>query len=360
MILSCSLPNRNRNRQAPSQCLQKLLTKPSIEPALSGTIQPSGRFTLGFVPRKKLAHVSLTDDKCRDTWDDDAVRLQDFSTGVITKYKLDESLSPPRFIDAHYLGKPTRKPRGTHGLTAYGKRYVRESCYILETKYGVRRLGFYTLTLPAISNYEAWEVAINWGKIYKYFFKLLRNEITSISDAPLFYVGVTENQAERSSRDGCPYYHIHFVMPAYVPNTCEFLVSADTLRALWKRALSNYVPTLASLEYSASVDSQILTKSASGYLSKYFSKGADVSELPPLCLPSSWYFSSREMKKEYTRQCTPLDTVNCRLIIDNLHDTSICIFWGYVSTVSDIDGREVIRGYYGRLTTEYRRVAFSQ
>jgi hypothetical protein len=197
-------------------------------------------------------------------------------------------------------------------------------------------------------------VALSWGKIYKYFFKLLRNEISKQVSAPIHYVGVVENQSKRSAGGDTPYYHLHFVMPCHLPGTTRFLVSADTIRGLWKRAITNYVPSLADASFSASVDTQTLRKSASGYLSKYFSKGGGVVGLCPDYLVSSWYYSSRELKALYKSMCTPISSQMAQYIFDvsNVPEFIICISPVYIPSVLCPSG--VLRGYWGIASEIFR------
>lgn len=342
--LNIKLLPRGRNR-----AIRRLMTRPVASPALSGTVYPSGSFTLGFVPRKKKSDKEDRYSQDSESWRCSEELRFNSDTGLVRTYHYAQGRTRARFIEPSYLGK-ARAVRGSKGLTNYGKRYVRESCYILESQYGVKKLGFYTLTVPACGVDEAWDIAIQWTSIYKYFFKLLRNEIASKVDREFLYVGVTENQSKRSSRLGSPYYHLHFVMPCYYPNTTNFLISSHRLRQLWRQALINYVPSLSKACFKASADSQVLRRSASGYLSKYFSKGCQQDEAVALCHPPSWYFSSRSLKNAYKKACKRLSSDLCSYIVSSLSDTTIVEFWDYVTSYSEYCGREVVRGYYGQIT----------
>lgn len=332
-----------------SKSVRTCLLAPSSSPAMAGTIQPSGRFSMGFVPRKKLSQKDLTYQANCDTWDCTVTSCYKSGRGVIKRYSWVQSRNPHRFIDTPYLGKIQRSRRGLRGLTQYAKKYIRESCYILESKYGVKNLGFYTLTIPTCSLYEAWEVVGNWTRIVKYFFKLLRNYCVKKTSKPLYYVGVHEIQPERSARDSIPYYHAHFVMPCYLPGTWEWIVSSDTFRSIWRQSIIASVPTLRTANFGASVDTSVVRKSASGYLSKYFSKGSSLTPYPSCSLLSSWYYSSTEMKAMYKSSCTRLSSDDCIYLVNNLTNSSVVEYWDWVTTKSLDNDREVIRGYWGQL-----------
>lgn len=351
MIISSPKINFYKCRKGRSRILRRLNNRNSLDAGKSGTLYPDGSFTLGFIPRKKVSAKDAAYQRATDEWDCNYSEQYQAGKGLVRKYSWVHQRDSGRFIDAPYLGKP-RAARGTKGLTNYGKRYVRQSCYLLESKYGIKNLGFYTLTIPTCRVNEAWDIALMWTSIYKYFFKLLRNHLYASGIEEVYYVGVTENQSHRSKRDGCPYFHIHFVMPCYIPGTREYAVSANTLRSFWRRAITNFVPLDSRTSWGASVDSQVLRKSASGYLSKYFSKGSDLGEIYPGILPSSWYFSTLEMKAAYKAACRRLDTNICEYIVSNISDKSVVERWDFITTPDPFSDREVVRGYYGVLTLQ--------
>lgn len=341
-----------------SPATRKLRRKNTLDPKQAGTLYPSGKFTMGFIPRRKISKKDFTYQAQSDTWDCNYSEQAQPGKGIVRKYSWVQQRSPARFIESSYLGK-SRKNRGSTGLTRHGKRVVNESCYILEREYGVKNLGFYTLTIPTCSVDEAWEICFNWAKVYKYFFKLLRNHLYATGYKELYYVGVSENQRERAEKQGCPFYHIHFVMPCYSPGSYKWRVSADTLRILWKRAVCNVCPTLAESSFSASVDAAVLRKSASGYLSKYFSKGTDILGIHSLVIPKTWYFCSLEMKTAYKAECKRLSGNLCDYILESKHDKTSVLYWNYLTTVAPGSDREVVRGYYGQLSPDMRDFVFT-
>lgn len=331
-----------------NKALRKKLESPSSSPSMAGRLYPSGAFSIGFVPRQKASPKDLTYQRECDTWDLNETTFYDVPGGRKVRNWC-KSRDLPRLVDTHYLGK-TRRSRGSRGLTTHGKRYVREACFLLERKYGVKRLGFYTLTIPNCTVVDLYETAICWTEIQKYFFKLLRNKLYASGIKEFDYVGVTENQTKRSVAQAAPCFHLHFIMPCYHPGSTRFLVSSNTIRRLWKQALTNYVPSLRGLNFQASADTAVLRKSASGYISKYFSKGSDVLSIDDAALPNSWYYSSRELKAAYKRSLVRISTEKCRTIIDLITDSSFVLVWGFVCTPDIFSGKDCIRGYYGKLT----------
>lgn len=266
--------------------------------------------------------------------------------------------TPNRLVEPSYLGK-VKSRRGSKGLTRKGKRYVREGSYLMESVFGVKRLGFYTITIPSCNFDEAWEVAFNWTKIYKYFFKLLRNKIREVSDEPIYYLGVSENQSSRSAKDNIPYYHLHFICPCFIGRSSRFILPANTLRQLWRQALTNFVPSLAGAEFGASVDCQVLRKSAAGYLSKYFSKGSDLTSIPSICIPPSWYYSSRELNELFKNTCRRLEHRRAAELMDALPIDYLVSHYDYILTKDSNSSLEFIRGIYGQTTPEFYLYLFN-
>lgn len=339
--------------QASDKGISDLLGKPSVGVMYSGRLYPSGAFTLGAVPPLKRTIKDIRYHEEARTWRVNRDIRYDGDIGIVKTDTRFKSRDLPRFIEAPYLGK-TRRRRGSRGLTRHGRRYINESCGILERMYGVKHLGFYTTTIPTCSVDEARLVALSWVKIYKYFFKLLRDEISKRIDGAIYYVGVNENQSKRSSGGDVPYYHLHFVMPCHMPGTSKWIVSANNLRSLWRRAICNYVPSLSDTSFAASVDAEVLRKSASGYLSKYFSKGADVIGLSQDYLLPSWYFSSRELKTLYKSMCTPISSEMAQYIFDVSDVSEFVVCLHPVYTASDRCPSGVLRGYWGIASDMFR------
>lgn len=328
--------------------LSQRLLNSCASPLMSGTLYPSGRFSFGFVPPKQKSLRDREHELSSQDWE--CLRSEHYNSeqGTVHKYQWVNRKPPrPRFIDGHYLGK-TRARRGTKGLTRHGKKFVRESCFLLEKLKGIKNLGFYTFTLPSMSSEEALEVATKWAEIRKYLFRLIRKEYEKANEK-FFCIGVVENQAERTSRYGYPSYHIHAIFPCYRVRSKEFVVRAERLRALWRRAISNYVPSFSDRDYGASVDAQILRKSAAGYLSKYFSKGSALDAIPQHLLPSSWYFSSLETRRFYKLNLRHLYSQDCLFILQTLRDKELVSYWDYVFSPGKGEAQDVLRGYIGVL-----------
>ena len=212
-----------------------------------------------------------------------------------------------RFIKSPELSQE-KKAYGKNGITGYGKRVVRNSSLLLQDKIARHRLGFFTATMPNLGEKNLRLVISSWGEIVRKFFQELRREYGRQGcDFP--YISVTEIQEKRFSKTGLPYPHLHWVSICKKPRSRGFVISANRIRQIWKRAICNSlrgsVPaeSLDRISFNASVDAQVVKKSACAYLGKYISKGCAVvksmQEKGFDEFPRQWWSCSKDVKKMF-------------------------------------------------------------
>ncbi len=216
---------------------------------------------------------------------------------------------------------PERAQRGTKGITTLGARTVRNAAFLLQERYGIDRLGFYTFTLPLVSETAEYEAGREWAEIVRVFLQSV-GRLLKAAGLPPSYVGCTEIQEGRYARYGGLPLHLHVVMVGRLGRGA-WAISSDQWRALWRRAVSGRCPSYRSCSFAASVDTARVRKSVEGYLGKYMSKGTAM--LAPLLagdagliefLPRSWWCCSANLRRAIARRMSGGNNTAQKLIRD--------------------------------------------
>ena len=277
---------------------------------LKSKVYPDLFFSVGAVPKKK----KTTYDK---NYDRDYCEQFNSCVKVDKKYGrtqydeiswLEGQIEPHnRFISSLKLSQKNIR-HGTNGITSYGKRTVKGAAALLEKKYGKSRLGFGTLTIPGYSANQIKILTSNWSNVVRVFFQKLKREIEKVSGI-YRVIAVTEIQPDRFYEKKIVAPHIHFVYVCRETIKKGFYVSSDSFRYLWKGTLRNIVgrfnnETGREVTFGASVDTQIVKKSAAAYLGKYMTKGGKViediwEEGMQDELPHSWWSIDDSLRKIY-------------------------------------------------------------
>lgn len=249
----------------------------AIEP--SGSLWPNGEFSIGYAPCGGMER-ELTAKEYADKW-----------TPPLGLAMASNSHSPRDY------GKP---PRGTGGLTSYGRRLVRNSVEMLERAYGATNLSFATMTLPELEYEEYWNVSSNWSEVVRVFYQSVRRKLGS-KLLPPFYVGVSELQPERTRREEIPALHIHFVFVGRRRGEKAWRVRPVELREMWKKSVERFCWNEYNWDACERVEG--IRHTAAGYLSKYMSKGDTGTENlrrdnTGWSLPTAWYNVSLKLKQK--------------------------------------------------------------
>lgn len=249
----------------------------------SGQLWPNGEFTVGYAPCGGLEQLETPSEYAA---------------------KWDNPLGLALASNSHRAKNPDDAPRGTKGLTSYGRRLVRNSVEMLERAYGVTNISFVTLTLPKLEFEEYWNVSTNWAQIVRVYYQAL-GRLLGDKLLPRFYAGVTELQPKRTAEEGVPALHVHHVFVGRRRNEKGWRVHPAQIREIWKRAVQRYLWNDYDWDQSEQVEA--VRHTAAGYLSKYMSKGEEGEH--ELCragtgwsLPTGWYNVSLPLKRKVTEK----------------------------------------------------------
>lgn len=277
----------------------ELLTRPySGERFYAGYLSPSGRVGISVLPRPKIAHqdkVYQATVPIETGYLEYTIDTVDNTATVATEYyPQNSSLGLASVPNHHTDDKPQRY--GLKGISAGGRKRVREGCHLLERKYG-RRLGFYTLTCPYTEENLIYEYNRNISEIARQYFQAVKRYYDGVGET-WSYVSVYEYQPKRYDRDNCPVLHIHYVSPCYRRGTWQWICKAEVLRGIYARVCANVVG--GNPDTSAAIDAAVVRTSAVGYISKYMSKGGEIcevlSETCPNQVPKQWWSMSANIR----------------------------------------------------------------
>lgn len=344
-----NIPHPHRLKQCAAK--ERIGHISQLSRSIRGTIRPCGRGTIGYVPQKKVSKLEAEyDSKSLDTI---AIEYQSVCDG--TGELLDEAIRVAQKSEVTPLPLPCQEsqpvasePRIADNLTARGKKYLEDGCFLLQRKYGVTNLGFYTLTLSMNTKDEIDQFNSQAATVLKRFLEKVKRRYESACQTWV-YIGVWEIHPSRSKRVGYPVLHFHYVAPCYLSKTKEFILTSQQIRRLWSSTVANVCGV--RLGRDCRIGSEVCHTNCGGYLAKYYCKGnsGTLGELPEYspCPLSSWYSLSRNLL-QLIRRCTiPVGHFvgsdnQCSTIRDFLDSYSI----KSGEVVREIDGREVILGYW--------------
>jgi hypothetical protein len=198
------------------------------------------------------------------------------------------------------------RTRVARTLTSRGKRYIRNGCFLLESAYGVKGLGFYTLTCPYSLPEEITKFNESFAGIVKRFLEEVRRCYLR-KGLKFAQVGVYEIQEKRFAATGVPVLHYHFVSPCY-ESRGRFVLTSGEIRAIYARIIENF--TGIKPPHKPRVGTEVVRQSSAKYLSKYCSKGISVGTPEILARHgvrlSSWYSISRDLRVLVIQTTRPL------------------------------------------------------
>lgn len=197
-----------------------------------------------------------------------------------------------------------RRRRGWKGITSLGRRRVRESCELLQRKYGRGRLSFVTLTMPHLGDEDMGAIALEWPQVIHKLQKAVCSRLR-LAGLPGVVVGCSEIQPERSWKERRPVLHIHAVFVGRLPRQ-KWAISTKTFDQIWATILGNVLGRHVDVQSACQMQS--VKKSAAGYLGKYLSKSdeqVDIWANSWYCdwIPASWWFSSIALRRACEALC---------------------------------------------------------
>lgn len=261
-------------------------------------------------------------------------------------------------VNSHKSIKKKAK-RGSKGISSSAKRLVRSSLAILEKQFGRGCLSFGTATLPPMETHELEKVCLNWSNITRKFFQ----ELTRLLDRRGLsrdFVQVTEIQEKRYLAWGqvCP--HLHWIMQGRANLRAGWAITPDEIRFLWERILSNCLGR--PIDGKAATRIEKPKKSLAVELGKYMSKGGKLikriatSDKAHL-LPSSYWGSSRSLKKQVKAAIKIIFGDECEAFIDSLESLKSEGLASYIHIFREMeDGYNLCIGLVGWVRTTSKGV----
>lgn len=246
-----------------------------------------------------------------------------------------------------------RAPRGSGGLTSYGRKMVRNCTWLLAKAAGHKKTGMVTATIPGCTMSVQRRIVEKWAEIVRIFTQWLHRRLRAAGAVVPWVVGVTEIQEGRRRREGGLPLHLHCVYVARKHR--QFFVDKDDVRAAWERAVCSQVPCAKNLNWVASTRVESVRKSVTNYLAKYMTKGSPeamrCAASEGFEMPKSWWFAVGKCKSYIKRQMHYYTDERADKIWAIAHSNPE-IFHYIHKVVIERDGREFVIGIAGKMTAQ--------
>lgn len=275
-------------------------------------------------------------------------------------YGVTENMLEPLFIKSPKSSQKKRGVYGKHGITNYGRRFTKNACILLQRKYGRRRLGFATATLPGMDRDTCDRINGAISDITRRFYQKIRRKYKA-RNSEFIYVGCIEIQENRFADTQIAAPHLHFVYVAkdsvragYTLNTKDFYTAwNESVNEVLK--LAGHAPIMGNGGHIGSVKVESIRTSAAAYLGKYLSKGIGVvkamREEGYTNFPKQWWTASMQMKKMFKESIICLHKDVCKYFFyeaeECLRSGDLTYIYRIYITYNDID---VCVGLYGVLS----------
>lgn len=240
---------------------------------------------------------------------------------------------------------------GTHGITPYGARRVRNAAHLIERGFKRHLAVFATCTVPPLPSEDMQLIHERWNKVVETYRRKLTRALRykGLSGQS---VTVSEVQTKRYESTGLPILHIHTVFRGKTA-AGRWAVSTKEHDQMWYDALADAcgdaIPSVRS-----ACNLQRVKKSAEGYLGKYMTKGCKVvSKLiaDGFCgwMPKQWWSISQSLGRLIDKET--LDVREFAEWLNDVADGEGAGVWLWHRNV-DIEmrsGEKITIARYGRL-----------
>ena len=243
-----------------------------------------------------------------------------------------------------------RRPRGSNGLTSWGRRMVRNGCYLLEKPRQRKQVGMVTCTIPTCELSVYREIVANWNEILRVFLQWLHRRLKAGGIRFPFVVGVTEIQERRWRKEGGLPLHLHCVFQA--SRGRGYIVSTEDIAGAWKRSVCCNVACCENLNWNASTRVETVKKSVAQYMSKYLTKGSPEvrrsAELEGFHMPKSWWFGVGTFKRVIKRMTHYYVGDKASMVWGLCHSQESLFDYVHKVTI-EREGREFVIGLAGKM-----------
>lgn len=247
-----------------------------------------------------------------------------------------------------------RAKRGSHGITSYGRRMLRNGCYLLEQSVPKPCLSFLTLTLPTSIAGRS-DCAQRWPYAMKLLMQYLREQLQG-AGLPGEIVSAVELQEKRLENFGGCTLHAHLVFQGRPSMRSPWTFTPQEYRQLWQKVLETAYEKNLDGEMDATENVQQVKKSCYQYLSKYISKGVallqghqmDPGQLASIC-PSAWWHMTMALRQRVKRSVRYGENVGELLEKLLLSQEEKIVAWTRKIEISGSDGRKIHLGTVGGL-----------
>lgn len=196
------------------------------------------------------------------------------------------------------LNKPTRAKRGSGGMTALGRRMVQSAAYIIERDAPKGCVSFITITMPNLNDRQHDLFCRSWSEITR---RIVQEISRELQRAGLSgdYVHVTENQPDRSQREGrfCP--HLHLVCQGRERYKTWVLTPAK-LTLITERVFEAILGEKVDCKSATKIET--VKKSVTAYMAPYLTKDKSESPINEEHIPSAWWGSSKDLKEKVSEE----------------------------------------------------------
>lgn len=337
----------------------------------------NGETSMGLVPNRKKQVSRREKDFDRDWHDFNEVKESWLGEKKLESYSFNDrgQTLGQKLTERAEKRERERSPKGRKGITGYGARCVRNGCHLLEKRYGRSRLAMVTPTLPNVPEYLGYWV-LQWHELVRKYLQEVSRELKR-KDAPLELIGVTEIHPKRSVNQGYAIPHLHFIHVAWSGYRAtknakrDWYITADRHREMWQSILINEVKRLGIYNPEIPVplprvNTELVRKSAEGYLGKYMSKGKESLQklqekgVDMYGLPSQWWTCSKKLRAviKGTIRELPTDILAAILQKVDLVKRGVVYFMREVKRETR-DGEKLF-GYYFKLKPSWSNIRKSE
>lgn len=326
---------------------------------LVGNLYPNGEFGVSVQRRYRLEPIAKRKAPTeQQRWWLAAVKQHGILAAIDVAMNNgihDEGQAEP--IGLSRVAKSHSLPRGSQGITSYGRRCVRNSAFLLEREYGTRNLSFFTFTIPTLSR-EEWKTVLDrWSEVIRYMLIYMRRLLKS-AGLPPHIVYVIELQPKRTARENIPALHVHGLFVGKRRGDKQWGLTCLQLRNCWRTALQNACK-LSIPEYSSRALENVkgVQKSASAYLAKYMSKGVgDIESVRQQLglerLVPSWWGLSSSMRALLKGSILRIQSRDTKLLLQLFSSPMDSRTRCSPVNLTFTDGHSICVGWAGRLYGE--------